>query len=468
MSPPTRANATNRHPLTRRGPLAIAAAAIVAALACSSAPTTSPASAPGAGAPLTYFHDVKPIVDAMCTGCHVTGGLAPFPLTDVNSVLPEAAAMKSATSSRTMPPWLASPSCTTYQGAASLSDEQIKTISDWVNGGAAAGDASDVGAPLPPDPTTLDRVDSTLQMPVAYTPVTHPDEYRCFLIDWPQTTKKFITGFRARAGDAQIVHHVIAYAATPDLVPGFEQLNAGGNGWSCFGGPGGAQSENVGWVGAWVPGSAGGDFPAGTGIPIVPGSKIIVQVHYNTLTTPTGTDRTSLDFKLDDAVDKVAAIVKFTNPAWTGSTAMTIPAGDPNASYSFSADLSPRMSKASNKAVANDSPFLIYSTALHMHLLGTQASISVTHAGTNADDAGSGDSCLLDIPAWNFHWQRIYTFAKPVLFQPGDQVNLACHWNNSQANQQTVNGQQLPAKTVTWGEGTTDEMCLSVLYVTAP
>ncbi|MDQ3778274.1 MAG: monooxygenase, partial [Actinomycetota bacterium] len=37
----------------------------------------------GSAAPArpTYFQDVKPILDARCTGCHQAGGIAPFKLT---------------------------------------------------------------------------------------------------------------------------------------------------------------------------------------------------------------------------------------------------------------------------------------------------------------------------------------------------------------------------------------------------
>jgi hypothetical protein len=75
---------------------------------------------------------------------------------------------------------------------------------------------------------------------------------------------------------------------------------------------------------------------------------------------------------------------------------------------------------------------------------------------------------LLDIPSWNFHWQGTYQLAQPIRVNPGDKVNLACHWDNSQANQPSVNGQQLPPKNVNWGESTTDEMCLGLMYVSAP
>jgi len=457
---------TKTHDAAARRPASLLALALVAAgavvAACSA--SQAPSAAASTGPALTYYKDVKPIVDAKCIGCHVEGGLAPFALTSASGVVAEAELMKSETASRVMPPWMAGPNCQEYAGDESLSADQIKTIGDWADQGAAAGDPSDEGAPLASDTSALSRVDSTIQMPVSYTPVTHPDEYRCFLIDWPETEAKYITGFRARPGDPQIVHHVIGYIATPAQLATYEALDEGGKGWSCFGGPGGPESTSIAWVGAWAPGGAGGDFPTDTGIKILPGSKIILQVHYNTLTVTTGTDRTQLDFKLDDAVKKEAAIVPYTNPDWLSGGAMTIAAGDPDASYSWSFDISPFMSILTNGTIP-DKGFLMYGAALHMHLLGTTATTSITPAAGGASPA---DQCLLDIPAWNFHWQRMYDFQQPILFHNGDKLNLSCHWNNSQANQQTVNGQQLAAKTVTWGEGTTDEMCLGLMYVTAP
>ena len=41
----------------------------------------APDDPPEVPAGLTYWHDIKPILDARCTGCHVEGGHAPFALT---------------------------------------------------------------------------------------------------------------------------------------------------------------------------------------------------------------------------------------------------------------------------------------------------------------------------------------------------------------------------------------------------
>jgi len=105
-----------------------------------------------------------------------------------------------------------------------------------------------------------------------------------------------------------------------------------------------------------------------------------------------------------------------------------------------------------------------------MHLLGTEASISVTHAGANPEDGGSGDGCLLDIPAWNFHWQQFYYYQQATQVKSGDTIHLECTFDNTAAAQPVINGVQSPPATLRWGEKTTDEMCLDYLYftVTAP
>src|SRR4051794_26027446 len=35
---------------------------------------------------LTYYEDVKPIIDSKCTQCHVDGGIGPLPLTSFDEV----------------------------------------------------------------------------------------------------------------------------------------------------------------------------------------------------------------------------------------------------------------------------------------------------------------------------------------------------------------------------------------------
>src|SRR5205085_641513 len=72
-----------------------------------------------------------------------------------------------------------------------------------------------------------------------------------------------------------------------------------GEGYTCFGGPSGRDARiiPIQLLGGWTPGSLGGDFPAGNGVLVRPGSRIVVQVHYNLDHTRPKPDRTALELQ---------------------------------------------------------------------------------------------------------------------------------------------------------------------------
>jgi hypothetical protein len=414
---------------------------------CGDAPGEAPPPPDGAPPEVTYYRDIAPMTDAICARCHVAGGIGPFPLTTYEEVAAQADVALLNLEQGVMPPWPPADGCDDYVGDRSLSDEQIATFARWVELGAPAGSPDDRGAAWEIEETALSRVDLTIEMPDRYTPSLAPDDYRCFPIPWPESRRRYVTGFRARPGDPATVHHVIAFLARPDQAAAYGELDAAepGPGYTCFGGSGGPSRE---WIGGWAPGSQGSDAPVGVGIPIEPGSLIVLQVHYNLGHGVPGPDRTALDVKLDDAVDHDARVLPFTNPQWVFGDEMVIAAGDQDATYTFEAD--PTLFNGGR-------PFRIHGAALHMHTLGTRASLTVARTG--------GDDCALAIDRWNFHWQGTYSLTEPKQIDPGDQVRLECHWDNSAANQPIIDGIPQPPREVRWGEGTADEMCLGVFYI---
>jgi hypothetical protein len=414
------------------------------------------------GRVLTYHEDVRPIVEAKCTQCHTEGGIAPFALTSAEAVVERSSAIVAATGARVMPPWPPASDCSQYQGDRSLSDEQIATLRRWANGGSRVGDAADF-LPLREAPLSLSRVDRRLSLPEPYTPTLSPDEYRCFLLDWPASADEFITGFRIVPGDAAIVHHVILFGVAPADVDAYQAYDDAepGQGYTCFGGPSGTGAEASSapnMIGGWAPGSLGNDFPAGTGIGMPVGSKIVAQVHYNTINSSPAPDQTSVELKVDPNVDKPAYVLPFTNPTWIDDRTMSIPAGDADVMHSFSFNAGVVAAYGSSAAMRPTRPFSVYSVALHMHLLGTQTRLSL-------DRAGGEDACLLDIPDWDFHWQGSYLFETPTRVEPSDTLNIECHWDNSGGRHVEHGAPAVPQDT-NWGEGTTDEMCIGFLYAT--
>ena len=405
---------------------------------------------PAPPVPATYHKDVAPLVREKCATCHVEGGIAPFTLNSYAELFEMRTAVKAAVNQRIMPPWLASQDCTEYNHDRSLSDEQIALISRWVDEGAVEGNPADAPALSGPAQGGLSRVDRELAMPVEYSPRQSPDDYRCFILDWPETAVRYVTGFRANPGRASIVHHVIAFVARPEEVAGYQALDDAepGPGYTCFGGPG-RGSGNVGWLGSWAPGGEGYDYPAGTGIRVEPGSKIILQVHYNLSSAVSVADRTSVAVSLESSVQKVAIMQPWADPAWLRAGGMRIPAGQSDVRYRFGFDLSPVLSRVTNGVFRDNEPFTVHSAGLHMHTLGTWAKLEIERKTGELD-------CMLRIPRWDFHWQNGYELKQAKVVRPGDRLTIECHWDNS-----------LPGATdVSWGEGTGDEMCLGILYLT--
>ena len=392
-----------------------------------------------------YYRDAKPILDAKCGNCHYDGGIGPFSLTDYASSKAVLGLLKDNVVSKRMPPWPPNDTCSEYIGDRSLTQDQIDTLTKWVDGGGVEGDPKDEGKPLTVDMTgALSRVDLNMPIPVEYTQKDEPDDYHCFLIDWPYDTVKFVSGFGANPGDARVVHHVIAFLVKPSDVPTMQALDDAepGPGYTCFGSSGINGNE---WLGAWAPGTPGQDFPAGTGIRVEPGSKIALQIHYNSLTAGPQPDKTSIDFKIDDTVEKEGFIQPWANPQWLDSKLMSIPAGEADVEHHFQYDPTGFLN--------GGKPITVYSAGLHMHTLGTRASLQIKHPDKSSD-------CMLQIDDWNFHWQGAYGFSQPKTLHPGDQLYLECHWDNTAAHQSGA------PKDTWWGEGTGDEMCLGTFYWT--
>jgi hypothetical protein len=97
----------------------------------------------------------------------------------------------------------------------------------------------------------------------------------------------------------------------------------------------------------------------------------------------------------------------------------------------------------------------LYLIAPHMHLLGRKMTVTAT--------TPSGPQCLISISDWDFNWQGMYRYANPIPLPTGTRLSLEAYYDNSEDNPRNPNS---PPKPVSWGEQTTDEMCIAFLGVT--
>ncbi|WP_146155689.1 monooxygenase [Enhygromyxa salina] len=421
-----------------------------------------PGDGDGDSSALTYYKDAKPILDANCVTCHVEGGIGPFALQTWAQVEQWAPIIAPSIADLSMPPWPPNPSCNSYEDERLLGIDERELLLEWIDAGFPEGDPAD--APPDPEPPAPFEADFSVSLPEPYTPTQVPDDYRCFVIPWPDslTEPTYVTAQVVEPDQLQLVHHVISFVADPDDADFYIGLDEAdpAPGYECFGGPG-KLDWTARWLGDWVPGMDAWYAPPGSGIEVQPGSSLIVQVHYNNLNAEPVADQTTLGFQISDTVERPGTFVPVTKFEWiAGFGNMTIPAGEANVHHSATLDREHELFQytLASLGVGPSEEVDVWRSALHMHLLGTQARLSITQDNASED-------CLVQIDDWDFNWQGDYMFNEAVPFGAGDTMQLDCWYDNTEANQPIVNGEPKQPETVGWGDGTFDEMCLGIIYV---
>jgi hypothetical protein len=92
---------------------------------------------------------------------------------------------------------------------------------------------------------------------------------------------------------------------------------------------------------------------------------------------------------------------------------------------------------------------------VHMHLLGRGMKI-VFDPGTPKAQT------LLNVTNYDFNYQRSYTLKTPVNTGPGDTIGVTCTYDPTLA-QELPQLRKVPPHFVTWGDGSSDEMCLALV-----
>src|SRR5579864_848305 len=105
--------------------------------------------APAASEQVTFAKDVAPILQRSCQTCHRPGNIGPMSLLTYQDVRPWARSIKQQIVQRNMPPWYIDRAVGihSFKNDPSLSDQEIATISKWVDAGAPMGNESDLPAP---------------------------------------------------------------------------------------------------------------------------------------------------------------------------------------------------------------------------------------------------------------------------------------------------------------------------------
>ncbi len=398
-----------------------------------------PANAEGT---VTFNKQVVRIFQQHCQTCHRPGNIAPFSLMSYADARPWARAIRDAVLLKKMPPWKPVGSHGVFEGERSLTDQEIQTISQWVNDGAEEGAANDLPEPLKfPQTWSAGTPDAVLQPPVGYALQTGSDDvYRCFPMAVDSTSDLYVRGYEVLPGNRAIVHHVLIFIDQFNQSASLERGD--GPGYSCFGGAG--FLSGLGGLGGWVPGASPQMFPLGTGVRIPKGSRIVMQVHYSLLDfsrTSSGQpdpDLTRLAIYTSPVPLEEITFLPIVNPLFS------IPPGE---------------SHYQVKAVLPISRTVeMIAIAPHMHLLGRDATVEARFPSGERRQ-------LIHIDDWDFQWQGNYIYRDPVILPAGTILELTAYYEHSLNYPKNPSNPPVPVR---WGERTTDEMCLTFISVKSP
>ncbi len=359
---------------------------------------------------VTFHRDVAPLLQQECQVCHRPNGanlggmVAPMALTTYEETRPWARSIARVAAAREMPPWDASPEQHgLFANERTLTQDQIDLLVNWARSGAPAGDPADAPEPLewPTDRGWLiGEPDLVLQFDEPFFVEDDVEDLYVYL----KTTvteemvpeDRYVKAIEFRPGSS-VVHHII--------VPG---------------------------LGGIAPGNDPTIHADGLADVLKAGRDLQWQMHYHKEPGPgTGVwDQSSVALKFYDSEEEVRH--KVFN-ADMGKYDFAVPPGATD--YTIETDWT----------FPTDSEIVSYLP--HMHLRGKAAKYEAFYPD------GSHE-VLLDVPNYDFNWQTAYLYKERKKVPAGTRVLLTTVFDNSAGNPANPD----PAKTVRWGEPTTDEM----------
>jgi hypothetical protein len=449
-------------------------------------------------APPTFNADVAPILYEKCATCHRPGAGGPMSLTSYTEVRPWARSIKARISKREMPPWSADPRFGHFSNDISLSDEQIATITKWVDGGMPQG--AGAAPPLPKYPEGGWRLvngrppDVILDMPMEYE-LPAEGQVPIFRL-WDKNPFKedvFVEALQIRPTNPAVTHHsalygrklpegttlkkMVAWPGGPEIsfIPTFPDgsivnvlSGLGGNLSSNLRENGEAGNSNIAErfnvkgdekvpvintsrqqteedderLMFYLPGADFQQFAPGAAKRIRASNALMWEVHYSPDGKPEkDRERIGLWLAPKDKVQKQVHIIR------NGSGQHIIE----NQEVGNTANLPPIPAGAADWKITAIQPFTqdvtLNTMQPHMHLRGHD----MTYIAKYPD---GHEEVLLSVPKYDFNWQNTYIPTKPIKLPAGTVLETVGHYDNSVRNR--VN--PTPNRPALWSEQTWDEM----------
>ncbi|WP_229203154.1 cytochrome c [Dyadobacter jejuensis] len=404
-----------------------------------------------------FYKDVQPIIHANCVPCHRAGEAAPFPLVSYEDVHKRTKFIKKVVSSRYMPPWKADQHYNEFANDRSLTESEIGTLMAWIDGGAPKGKVdlkaeNAIRARVDAGTAYKRKPDLTLRMKDAFVVKGDGTErFVMFKIPFDIASEANVEAIEFTSNNKKLVHHA-NFAIHPVSDPAIDLHDTGTV--VDLSGPDADRyyewvkyKKDMTYYGGWIPGATVETYPIDMGWVMPKRGVILLTVHFG----PSSLDAESLNginvFFKDSPIKRKVKVISL------GSGGI----GEK--------DISPPLMIFANEVmsfrlrIANNQPdvSLLYAWP-HMHQLGKEFKAYATTA--------AGDTIrLVHIPAWDFRWQEIYKYKKPLLLPKGAVVHIEASYDNTTAN--PMNPHSPPELVMSTGNMRSDQemMTLMLMYV---
>ncbi|HKF69172.1 MAG TPA: cytochrome c, partial [Vicinamibacterales bacterium] len=228
----------------------------------------------------TFTKDIAPIFQEKCESCHRTGSIAPMSLVTYQEARPWAQSIANRVKTRQMPPWHLDKTIgiQKFKNDRSLSDDQIDTILRWVAAGSPQGDPKDMPAPkIWSDEAKWNfaskygQPDLVIKAPEYTMPAVAQDVWWRPSVATGLTEPRWVRAIEIRPATIKgrrITHHALARLQQPEDLPKELFTN----------------DPNVAGDGLfmeWAVGKQGDEMRPGSGRLMLPGSKIVFEMHYH-------------------------------------------------------------------------------------------------------------------------------------------------------------------------------------------
>lgn len=412
----------------------------------------SAASAATAPSP-TFYKDVLPVLQQKCQNCHRPGEAAPMSFLEYKTARPWAKAIKAAVQVRKMPPWLADPHYGKFANDYSLSDADRNTLVAWVDAGAPEGNPTEAPKPVAfVEGWNIGIPDLVYTMPEPFAvSVSGTIEYQYIVIPTNLSEDKWVQKAEVRPGTRAVVHHVIAFirpkgskwlADAKPGVPFVPGKNVRSRTAADGDKPVDPRENSVQMLSSellvgYAPGMPAQILDPGVAKLLPAGADLVLQMHYTT-TGKEANDQSSIGLVFSKERPQRRDVTISAANAW-----FAIPANDPN--Y----EVKSQITLQDDAEMINLMP--------HMHLRGKDFLYRVVYPTGET-------STLLSVPKYDFSWQLVYIFDKPIVLPKGSRIECVAHFDNSINNKYNPN----PNAVVHFGDQTWDEMMIGWFDVTIP